>query len=82
MRFVDFASVFDPVDGDFLRQIMAADGMPQKLLGLIKAYCSSTKMKVRASGSDSMPFEIRSAVQQGCALSPTPIIYIIDWSLG
>ncbi len=54
--FVDFASAFDCVHGDSLWQIMAADGMPQKLLGLIKVYYSSTKMKVRARGSDSMPF--------------------------
>ncbi len=60
---------------------MAADGMPPKLLRLIKAYYSSTKMKVRASGSDSMPFEIHSGVQQGCALSPTLFNYIIDWIL-
>ncbi len=80
--FVEFALVFDSVDGDSLWQMMAADGMPQKLLGLIKAYCSSTKMKVRANGSDSMAFEIRSGVQQGCALSSTDFNYIIHWILG
>ncbi len=42
-----------------LRNNRAADGIPPKLLRLIKAYYSSTKMKVRASGNDSMPFEIR-----------------------
>ncbi len=52
MCFVDFASAFDFVDRDSLWQIMAADGIPPKLLRLIKAYYSSTKMKVRASGSD------------------------------
>ncbi len=61
---------------------MVADGMPLKLLRLIKAYYSSTKMKFRASGSDSMPFEIHSGVRQGYALSPTLFNYIIDWILG
>ncbi len=79
--FVDFASAFDSVDRDFLWQIMVVDGMPPKLLSLIKAYYSSTKMKVRASGSDSMPLKIRSGVRQGCALSPTLFNYIIDWIL-
>ncbi len=82
MCFVDFASAFDSVDRDSLWQIMAADGMLPKLLRLIKAYYSSTKIKVRASGSDSMPFEIRSGVRQGCALSPTLFNYILDWILG
>ncbi len=72
MCFVDFASAFDSVDRDSLWRIMAADGMPPKLLRLIKAHYSSTKMKVKASGSDSMP---------QCALSPTLFIYIIDWIL-
>ncbi len=60
--FDDFASAFDSVHGDSLWQIMATDRMPQKLLGLIKAYCSSTKMKFRTNGCDLMPSEIRSGV--------------------
>ncbi len=56
MCFVDFASAFDSVDRDSLWHIIAVDGMPPKLLKLIKAYYSSTNMKVRASGSDSMSF--------------------------
>ncbi len=82
MCLVDFGSAFDSVDRDSLWRIMAADGIPPKLLRLIKAYYSSTKMKVRASGSDSVPFEIRSGVRQGCAVSPTLFNYIIDWILG
>ncbi len=78
MCFVDFASAFDFVDRDSLWRILAADGMPPTLLRLTKAYYSSTKMKVRASGSDSMPFEIRSGVRQGCALSPSLFKYIND----
>ncbi len=62
--------------------LMAADGIPPKLLRLIKAYYSSTKIKVRASGSDPMLFEIHSGVRQECTLSPTLFNYIIDWSLG
>ncbi len=60
MCFVDFAFAFDSVDRDSLWEIMAADGVPPTLLRLIKAYYSSTKMMVRASGIDSMPFESRS----------------------
>ncbi len=49
-----------------------------ELVRLIRAYYTSTKMKVRASGRDSMPFEIRSGVRQGCALSHTLFNKIID----
>ncbi len=65
MCFVDFASMFDSVDRDSLWWIMAAEGMPPKLLRLIKAFYSSTKMKVRAGGSDTMSFKIRSSVRRG-----------------
>ncbi len=78
MCFVDFASAFVSVDRDCLGRVMASDGMAPKHLRLMKAYYSSTKVKVRASGSDSMPFEIRSGVRQGCALSPTLFNYISD----
>ncbi len=62
MCFVDFAPSFDSVDRDSLWRIMAADGMLPKLLKLIKAYYVLTKMKVGASDSDPVPFEIRSGV--------------------
>ncbi len=67
MCFVDFAFAFDSVDRDSLWRIMTVVGMPPKLMRLIKAFYSSTMMKVRAS--DSMPFEIRSGVQKD-VLSP------------
>ncbi len=61
--FVDFDAAFDSVDRDFLWRIMAADGMLPKPLRLIKAYYASTKMKVRASWSELLLFEIRSGVR-------------------
>ncbi len=82
MCFVDFASAFDPMGGDTLWRIMAADGMPAKLLGLVKAYYASTKAKVRASGGDSLSFEIGSGVWLECTHPPTLFNYIVDWILG
>ncbi len=47
--FVGFSSVFQSVDGDIQWWIMAADGMPLKLLRLSKVCYTSTKTKVRAN---------------------------------
>ncbi len=55
--------------------------MPPKLLKVIKVNYVSIKMKARASGVDSLPFEIRFGVRQECALSPTLFNYIIYWIL-
>ncbi len=63
---------------EFCARIQSADEMPPELLRLIKAYYTLTTMKVRASGSYSMPFETRTGVRQGCALSPILFNYIID----
>ncbi len=60
---------------------MAADVMPTKLLRHIKPYYTSTKVNVKASGGDSLSFEIRPGVQQECSLSSTLFNYIIGWIL-
>ncbi len=47
--FVDFASAFLFVGRDSLWRIPTANGIPAKLLGLIRAYYASTNVSVRAS---------------------------------
>ncbi len=47
---VDFNSAFDFMDRDSTLRIVARNGMPPKLLRLIKAYYASIQMKVRARG--------------------------------
>ncbi len=78
MCFVNFAAAFHSVDRDSIWRIMAADEMPAKLSRLIKEYNASTKAKVRATGGDSLSFEIQPGVRQGCAPSPTLFNYIIN----
>ncbi|CAI9717498.1 Hypothetical predicted protein [Octopus vulgaris] len=77
--FVDFAAAFDSVDRDTLWKVMQADGIPPKLLNIIKTYYRSARPRVRVYGEVSEPFEIRSGVRQGCVLSPTLFNYAIDW---
>ncbi len=71
MCFVDFASAFDSVDRDSLWRIMAADGMHPKLLMMIKACNTSTKIKFRVSGSDSTSLRSAPAFDKD-VLSPLP----------
>ncbi len=83
MCFVDFAADFDPVERDSLwRIIMAAGGMCAKFVRLIRAYYASTKTRARASGGNSLSFEVRSGVRQECTLSPILFNNIIDWIFG
>ncbi|CAE1245220.1 unnamed protein product [Acanthosepion pharaonis] len=61
---------------------MEVDGMPAKLLRLIKVYYRSTRNRVRAYGEESETFEVKTGVRQGCALSPALFNYTIDYILG
>ena len=79
--FVDFAAAFDSIDRNAIWQIMEANGIPQKLLSLIKSYYSNTRSKVRCYGSLTDAFDIGSGVRQGCPLSPMIFNYAIDFIL-
>ncbi|BHF78953.1 hypothetical protein SprV_0602207000 [Sparganum proliferum] len=80
--FVDFAAAFDSVHRESLWRIMALDGVPAKIIAMIKAYYRSTTAGVLIRNNLSQPFGIRSGVRQGCILSPILFNYAIDWILG
>ncbi|BHF63561.1 hypothetical protein SprV_0200655500 [Sparganum proliferum] len=80
--FVDFAAAFDSVHCESLWRIMALDGVPAKIIAMIKAYYRSTTARVLVRNNLSQPFAIRSGVRQGCILSPILFNYAIDWILG
>ncbi len=61
---------------------MELDGVPTKLVAMIRAYYRSTTARVLVNNNLSQPFTIRSGVRQGCVLSPILFNYVIDWILG
>jgi hypothetical protein len=77
--FVDFKAAFDSVQRSSLWSILEADGVPDKLLALIKAYYSSTKARIRVYGEETIAFGLDSGVRQGCPLSPMLFNFVIDW---
>nr|VZI22322.1 unnamed protein product [Spirometra erinaceieuropaei] len=80
--FVDFAAAVDSVHRESLWRIMALDGVPAKIIAMIKAYYRSTTARVLVRDNFSQPFGIRSGVRQGCILSPILFNYAIGWILG
>ncbi|BHF85886.1 hypothetical protein SprV_1002906000 [Sparganum proliferum] len=80
--FIDFAAAFDSVHRESLWRIMALNGVPAKIIAMIKAYYRSTTARVLVRNNLSQPFGIRSGVRQGCILSPILFNYATDWILG
>ncbi|BHF70677.1 hypothetical protein SprV_0301373000 [Sparganum proliferum] len=79
--FIDFAAAFDSIHPESLWRIIALDGVPAKIIAMIKAYYRSTTARVLVRDNLSKPFGIRSGVRQGCILSPILFNYAIDWIL-
>ena len=77
--FIDFKTAFDSIDRDALWNIMIADGIPPKLVRLIKAYYTATTARVRVLGADSPTFSLTAGVRQICPMSPVLFNFAIDW---
>ncbi|XP_065585165.1 uncharacterized protein LOC136044005 [Artemia franciscana] len=57
---------------------MRNDGVPEKIVRLIKAYYVGTRGFIRADGEISKEISIDKGVRQGCALSPILFNFVID----
>ncbi|MES9976207.1 MAG: reverse transcriptase domain-containing protein [Candidatus Thiodiazotropha sp.] len=77
--FVDFRAAFDSIDRNSLWKLIYADGMPGKLVNLLKSYYATTQSRVRMYGEESSPFSLTTGVRQGCPLSPVLFNYAVDW---
>nr|VZI33276.1 unnamed protein product [Spirometra erinaceieuropaei] len=80
--YIDFAAAFDSVHRESLWRIMALDGVPAKIITMIKAYYRSTIARVLVRNNLTQPFGFRSGVRQGCILSSILFNYAMDWILG
>jgi hypothetical protein len=79
--FIDFASAFDSLHRLSLWRILEADGVPTKLINLIRAFYRHPGNRVLVNGEQTDRFETRTGVRQGCPLSPVLFNFVIDWIL-
>ena len=77
--FIDFRSAFDSVDREALWNVLLSDGVPPKVVQLLRAYYSSTKARVRVYGEETDEFSLYTGVRQGCPLSPVLFNFAVDW---
>nr|VZH92697.1 unnamed protein product [Spirometra erinaceieuropaei] len=80
--FIEFAAAFDSVYRESLWRIVALDGVPAKIIPMIKAHYRPTIVRVLVRNNLSQLFGIRSGVGQGSILSPSLSNYAMKWILG
>ncbi|CAG9118026.1 unnamed protein product [Plutella xylostella] len=78
LLFVDFEKAFDTVRWSALWKALERKGIPMKIINLIRALYDNSSCRVLHSGKLSDPIKLRAGVRQGCLLSPTLFIILLD----
>jgi hypothetical protein len=81
--FVDFSKAFDSLDWETMWKVLRFQGMPEKIVGLIRnLYCNSTiSVRLSADGACAQAFDQRVGIRQGCSLSPALFVLVLDFAL-
>ena len=76
--FVDFQKAFDSVDRDVIWRLVYHFGFPPKFVAIIQQLEDAT-CQVIHDGKLTEPFSVQTGVRQGCLLSPTIFLMVVDW---
>ena len=77
--FVDFQKAFDSIDRETIRKLMQHYGFPPKFITIIQQLYENAKCQVTHEGKLTEPFFVQIGVRQGCLLSHTMLLIVIDW---
>nr|KAG5712455.1 hypothetical protein BaRGS_011429 [Batillaria attramentaria] len=77
--FVDFQKAFDSVDREVIWKLMSHYGFPPKFVNVIRQLYEDATCQVIHDGKLTEPFTVRTGVRQGCILSPTIFLMVVDW---
>jgi hypothetical protein len=68
--FIDLTKAYDTVNRQLLWKILGKAGLPQELIGLIRAFHDGTQACVSIEGEESAFFPVNQGLRQGCVLAP------------
>jgi hypothetical protein len=82
-NFVDFRKAFDSLDWSAMWKVMEAQGMPTKIVGIIKELYNNATVSVRLNSEDKMApsFRQKVGIRQGCSLSPALFVLVLDFAM-
>lgn len=78
LLFVDFEKAFDRVNRDVIWKILHLNGIPPKLINIIRSMYTNSTCKILHRGKTSNSIPVKSGVRQGCVLSPLLFLLTID----
>ena len=79
LTFIDFKKAFDSVNRKMMLSILAAYGIPDKIISAIALLYRETEAMVRTPDGDTGFFPIHSGVLQGDTLAPFLFIIVLDY---
>ena len=81
LTFIDFRKAFDSVHRGKMLKILAAYGIPKRIVSVIRLMYEGTKAKVISPDGESDLFEILAGVLQGDTLAPYLFAIVIDYCM-
>lgn len=79
--FVDFEAAFDSVHRDSMWQVLESEGLPTKIIDLLRSLYCGGGCVVRTTDGDTKFFEVTTGVRQGCITSPDLFRVTLDKAL-
>jgi hypothetical protein len=76
--FVDFEKAFDSVNREAMWKEVKCYGVPTQIINLIQETFRGYACRVVHEGRVSEPISMQTGVWQGCILSPTMFMIVID----
>ena len=81
MIFIDFKKAFDSIHRGKMMEILAAYGLPSKIVDAIAIMYDSTTARVVSPDGNTDYFKILAGVQQGDTLAPFLFILVLDYAM-
>ena len=79
--FIDLTKAFDTVNRHALWQVLTKNGIPTKIVNLLKSLHNGMLGTVKINGETTDSFPISTGVKQGCTIAPTLFIIYFDTML-
>ncbi len=76
--FIDLHKAFDSIPREVLFEVLKAEGLPEKMMGIIKSMHTENEAKVKWRNQLSGGVKLNSGVRQGCKAAPLLFIVFME----